>query len=94
MSACGLARTQAPRYTKGMREKTDLDREFVVHERVCFAEQARMYRALTDEERLARYIEWSKSTPFEHPPEVLARVRKIRDIERDEVLRRLADALG
>lgn len=76
-----------------MREKSEIDREFEEHEREQFAEQARMYRELTDEERLAIFFE-DCEVRFDVPLEIATRVRAVLDRERDALFERLADALG
>lgn len=90
-----LARCRARAILTLMRDKTDLDREFEEHERECFAEQARMYRALTDEERLAIFFADCRGMErFEVLPETRARARALRDRERDALFERLDEALG
>jgi hypothetical protein len=75
-----------------MREKTNLERDFEEHEREQFVEQVRLYRRLTDEERLARFFA-PRAWP-ELPEEIVRRARAYKDREKDAFLARICKALG
>lgn len=75
----------------------EIRREFEEHERICSAEQARLYRQLTDAERLAGYVEWLESYFRAFPPldpAARARLRVVTDRDKDEAALRMAKALG
>jgi hypothetical protein len=72
------------------------DFEFEEAEREALAEQLRLLRKLSDEERLACFLSHqpSEAWPTALDAGELRRAIAWRDRERDEVARRLADALG
>lgn len=77
--------------------KSELDREFEEHERLAFAEQARMYRGLSDEERFedfctlcARFLAWVPA--LEEPAQ--RRLALVDGRAKDEALERMERALG
>lgn len=75
-----------------------LQREFQEHERIHSAEQARLYRQLTDEERLAHFFEFCAfaerlSAAAKPDPRGVELLRRELDREKDAALERVLQAL-
>lgn len=82
-----------------MRPRSELDREFEDFDRECSIEEARIYRELTEAERLAHGMELIRSgmrlfgAGTADPTAAREEALRSHDREKDEVVERLARAL-